>query len=154
MSKKKQSSIEFDETTGEVLTVTPTRKPDIRTFYNPHRPGDTRRYEFNDQPSLTIPDETMSVAEILDRYARGLPLGGSRVPVYEPDNDLPDPRKLDLVERQELAARYAEELKELKDKEAKMKILKSDAEKAAREKERDEQLEALAKKLAEKQKPA
>lgn len=65
------------------------------------------------QPSMTIPDESMSIREILDRFSRGLPVGGSRTPIYDDENDMPDIRTLDLAERQELAQHYSEELKSL-----------------------------------------
>lgn len=47
-------------------------------------------YEKNTKPSQTIPDQTMSIQTIMDRYARGLPLGGQREPVYNGDGDEAD----------------------------------------------------------------
>lgn len=73
-------------------------------------------YEVNTMPSETVPDQTMSVSEILNRYARGLPIGGSKVPIYEDDNDLPDPRTLDLAERQELKEQYTTEIQKIRTK--------------------------------------
>jgi len=74
--------------------------------------GDDNEKEFG--PSMTVPDQTLSIADILARHARGLPLTGVRVPVdYDEDNDLPDIRTLDLAERQELAAEYSRELRAL-----------------------------------------
>lgn len=59
--------------------------------------------EVNLQPSMTVPDQTMSLREILDRFARGLPVGGHKVPLYDDgENDLPNFQTLDLAERQEL----------------------------------------------------
>lgn len=87
----------------------------VRSILN-YQPG---LGEINDQPSNTIPDQTLSIKEILNRYARGLPIGGQKFPIYEgEDNDLPDPRHLDLAERDELAQRYAEEMLELRRKHA------------------------------------
>jgi len=64
-------------------------------------------------PSLTVPDQSMSIKEILDRYARGLPMEG-KVPIYEgEDGDGIDPRRLDLSERAELKAQYTQELAEI-----------------------------------------
>jgi hypothetical protein len=65
-------------------------------------------------PSLTVPDQTMSIRTILERYARGLPVGGRLDEYYDEDNDLPDPRTLDLAERQELAELYTNEINEIK----------------------------------------
>lgn len=78
------------------------------------------RGEINHQPSLTIPDEALSITEIFQRYARGLGIDGMRQPLYseDPETDLPDPRRLDLAEREEYMERYAVELDELRKKEA------------------------------------
>lgn len=67
--------------------------------------------ERNTKPSLTIPDQTLPIREILSRFAKGLPIGVN-TPIYEgEDNDLPDPRTLDLVELQEMKEIAANELK-------------------------------------------
>lgn len=45
--------------------------------------------EFNSLPSLTVPDESLTVRELFERYAIGAPLGvSSYSPVY-PDGDDP-----------------------------------------------------------------
>ena len=53
------------------------------------------------KPSMTIPDQTMSIREILDRYARGLPIEAGKVPIYDGEEYTPDPRYMDLADRQE-----------------------------------------------------
>lgn len=71
--------------------------------------------EVNTQPSLTVPDQSMSIQEILNRYARGLPLDGQRVPVYHgEDNIFPDPKYMDLVDRAEFAEAAQEEIDRIK----------------------------------------
>jgi hypothetical protein len=73
--------------------------------------------EINNQPSETIPDQSMSIRTLLDRYSRGLPISGERTPIWQQGddfNDMPDPRTLDLAERQEFAELYQQELKSLK----------------------------------------
>lgn len=75
--------------------------------------------EINLLPSLTIPDDSMSVQEILHRHVRGLPLSGQKVPIYDQFSDLPDPRRLDLAEQQELRQKFTQELFELRSNEAK-----------------------------------
>lgn len=72
--------------------------------------------EINDQPSETIPDESMSIREILARFAQGLSVGGGRTPIYDEDDDFPDPRTLDLAEIQDLRERYEAELADRKAK--------------------------------------
>jgi len=60
------------------------------------------RYEYSDKPSQTIPDQTMSVKEILSRYSRGLPLEGNKTPIYNGEEIIPDLRRMDLSEIQEM----------------------------------------------------
>ncbi|QCS36951.1 hypothetical protein [Tortoise microvirus 32] len=72
-----------------------------------------KNYEVNTQPSQTIPDQTMSVREIMDRYARGLPISAGKVPIYDGDEDLPDFKKMDLSEQQELLRANAEHIERL-----------------------------------------
>lgn len=57
--------------------------------------------EVNNLPSQTIPDQSMTVKELMERHARGLPLTGERVPIYNGEEDLPEFEKMDLAERQE-----------------------------------------------------
>lgn len=73
-------------------------------------------YEVNDLPSLTIPDQTMTIPEILERYARGLPIGGVNEGYYDEEDDLPDPRTLDLEERAQLVEQFERELSEVKNR--------------------------------------
>ena len=75
----------------------------------------TKNYEINTLPSLTVPDQTMSIRTILDRHSRGLPIDGIKIPIYEgEENDLPDYRRLDLAEREELAHLYKNEIQDIK----------------------------------------
>jgi hypothetical protein len=87
----------------------------IKNYSNRHE--HTFVGEINTLPSETIPDQSMPIRTILERYSRGLPISGERTPIWqqgEDYNDIPDPRLLDLAERQELADIYKEELKEIK----------------------------------------
>lgn len=49
----------------------------------------------------TVPDQVMSIKTILQKYAQGLPLGGSsRVPVYNgEDDDTPEIAAMELTDR-------------------------------------------------------
>jgi len=78
-----------------------------------------KNYEINEQPSMTVPDQTMSVRTILERYTRGLPVNGW-TPMYDEEDDLPDPRTLDLAERQELAEQFKQEIQNV---EARKKVI-------------------------------
>lgn len=100
--------------------------------------------EKNTQPSETVPDQAMSIREILDRYAKGLPLSGARVPVFDEEDDMPDVRGLDLAERQEVVERYLEELKILKQRESDrqaefQRFKQSEKEKAQKEPEAEKE---------------
>lgn len=37
--------------------------------------------------SMTIPNQAMTVREILERYARGLPFEAGKIPIYQGEND-------------------------------------------------------------------
>jgi hypothetical protein len=101
-------------------------------------------YEYQDQlgevntlPSMTIPDQTMSIRTIVDRYAKGLPVSAF-TPIYEgEDFYMPDPKTLDLVDRAELLENVKQEVesiksrqwKETQDVENTVENLKNDVEK-------------------------
>lgn len=58
--------------------------------------------EMNDEPSLTIPDQTLTIKQIYDRFTRGLTLTpNQRNPVYNGDIDIPDYENMDLADREE-----------------------------------------------------
>ncbi len=58
------------------------------------------------QPSQTVPDQTLTVRELLVRHTRGLPLDGYREPIYDEDETSQGLRleSLDLVDKQQLMA--------------------------------------------------
>lgn len=67
-------------------------------------------------PSLTVPDQALSLKEIIRRFAMGIPMDGGRLPVFDEENDLPDFTKMDLADREEAVERYQEELREIKER--------------------------------------
>ena len=67
------------------------------------------------QPSMTIPDQTMSIPELIRRYAQGLPLGAPKVPIYEGEDDPMQGvnfKKLDLSEQMQQLKIFSNEIKE------------------------------------------
>jgi hypothetical protein len=73
--------------------------------------------EVNNEPSQTVPDQSMSVRELLRRYASGLPLTNGKEAIYEgEDSEGIDPRRLDLAERQELEIAARQELAEIEER--------------------------------------
>lgn len=75
-------------------------------------------YEINLKPSITIPDQTMPIKTIMERYARGLPFTDTKTPMYYGDDLIvpQDFHKWDLADRQEYAEQRKLELEELKQK--------------------------------------
>lgn len=71
--------------------------------------------EINNLPSLTIPNEAMSIREIMVRYTRGLPVD-QKVPLYEEEQFLPDVRHMDLADVQTLKEQVAEDIENKKRK--------------------------------------
>lgn len=81
------------------------------------------------KPSVTVPDQTLSIEQLLNRHVRGLPLPGGRTPVFFGDDnegiteeefarmELTD--RMDLVESQRELVKQLQ--KDLAEKEAKNK---------------------------------
>lgn len=106
-------------------------------------------------PSETQPDEVLSIAEMLSRHVRGLPVDGEKTDgqYYPPEMGyIPDLKELDLTEMEEYRDYYAELVTK-----ADEQIKKQQAEEAeqaeARKKEEDED-KALLKSLRNNSKPA
>lgn len=97
-------------------------------------------YKTFTMPSMTIPDQTMSIREILEKHSRGLDIGGSKDSIFEEDDEPTsgvNPKTLDLVDFQELKEQTKEKITKLtaeidskkaakaaKDQQAKEKALK------------------------------
>lgn len=106
MKNSKQTELlELDRSTGEVTeTIT---IPIVKNWLNKHLfPKD---YEENNSLSLTIPDQSMSVSEMLERQAKGLPISfNAGTPYFLGDEEMPDIHKMDLSEIQDLREFIAE----------------------------------------------
>lgn len=99
----------------------------------------------NNMPSLTVPDQTMSIRTILEKYARGESFN-QKVPIYSEDdgeNMGIDIRRLDISEIAELKKQNDAEIKRMQDE-----LGQKRADKAA--KQRDEEIQLAAKLLMEK----
>lgn len=85
--------------------------------------------ELNTLPSETVPDQSFTVKEIKDRFARGLPVTGERVPVWMGENDLTPENftKFDLADQQQFIEEKAAEFEELKQRFLKEKAEKQEA---------------------------
>lgn len=93
------------------------KQTELQFYKNQHNCNDfPKEYEQNLLPSETIPDQSMSLHEIMRRFASGLPLGGQRVPEYDGEDDLLEginPKTLDLSEIHQIRIEFAEELKSM-----------------------------------------
>ncbi|QCS37364.1 hypothetical protein [Tortoise microvirus 93] len=85
----------------------------LRTPYNFVLGQQPYDYEEVYGPSETVPDQTLSLQEILYRHSRGLPIP-SLSGTYS-DEDLPDLRTLDLSEIQEIKERNIDRIAQLRD---------------------------------------
>lgn len=88
--------------------------PIIRRQFNGEQPSPNRFESHPDAISQTIPDQSMSVRELMKRHVQGLPLGGAKVPIYEGEEFVPDFAHMDLADRQELIEAAREELAEIR----------------------------------------
>lgn len=106
-------------------------------------------------PSLTVPDQSMSVNELLKRHASGIHTAGNQNPFFDEDSQGLDIRKLDLVDLQQLTELTKARVTELKEKAAnELKEAKNAKQKASAEarKQMAEEIQAeLSKKLDSKQ---
>jgi hypothetical protein len=98
----------------------------VKTWLNREEHPDTAK-KFT-MPSATVPDQTMSIKEILTRHAHGLPLGGSQEGLYDEEGTSQgiDIRTLDLVDIQAMKIANKEYIKDTQDYiEAKKKLKKA-----------------------------
>lgn len=143
MTKKKIDAV--DTETGEIFNVPeriefnnwPAVKNSLNARYFP------KNHERNLLPSLTVPDQSMSLKEIIDRYQRGIPMNvAEHVPIYHGDEmELPDIRKMDLAEIQEMREQTLRDITRLRH-EAQQEYQQEQSERIRTWDERKAQLEA------------
>lgn len=86
----------------------------------------------------TVPDQTMSVREIIGRFTRGQSVNGNaQAPQYHPDAPPIDYRNLDFTEREDLLLRNRAAFEEIKERDKQLR-----AERTALEKKKQEDYEA------------
>lgn len=121
--------------------------PIIKSQFNPSTLALTREHDYEKPvgPSLTVPDDSMSIREIVRRFASGLPVHGGRVGFYDEGDPMPDISKMDLADKQEVIENAKSELEEInqrltahKDARNKAKIRK-EYEEEQRQKEAEKQ---------------
>jgi len=98
----------------------------------------------NDMPSLTVPDQTMSIRTILEKYARGENFN-QKIPIFSEDdgeNMGIDIRRLDLSEIAELQKHNQNEIQRMQEELGTKRKAKAD-------KEREQEIQLAAKRLME-----
>lgn len=129
---KQTKATQFEADLQLVPRGTLKSSPIIRTHYFKGFVNDNERSVL---PSLTIPDQSMSVETIMSRHARGLPLLGANVPQFHgEDIEIPELRKLDLSEIDELKRQNMQLIRE------KQMALQQDQERKRRKRIKDETL--------------
>ncbi len=75
------------------------------------------KHKFFTMPSETVPDQTMSIREIMERYAKGLPVGDGYTEIYDEDPETQlgiNIKSLDLVDIQELKGHAKDRIQEIR----------------------------------------
>lgn len=87
----------------------------FRNHYNLHE--FTPQFEVNTQPSMTVPDMSLSIVDIITKHTAGIPDHLIRTPVYYGESIyVPDLKTLDLADQtamQEAAKENMEEIKKM-----------------------------------------
>lgn len=111
MSKKKLKQTEMFEEKKEVGVM-------IITPYN-FSPLDYKGQIFK-RPTMTVPDMTMSLTEILRRFAAGVPIEGIKAEIYNEEEEVPEVDKMDLADIEDMVGlmklRRNEIVEEMKEK--------------------------------------
>lgn len=108
----KQKSVRVNVSTGEIEDRKIIKTNLTATAYESHWVG-----EKNDGKSRTVPDQSITVREMLKRHTQGLTnTGVSGVPIYNGDELIPDLSKMDLPTRQEYLDYVADQLVEVKNR--------------------------------------
>lgn len=78
----------------------------------------SQRGEVVDPVSIVMPDQSMSMREILDKFSRGIPfsLHNYSSKIFDEDDMNPDPNTMDLADRQEYLEAVETALDNLKNK--------------------------------------
>ena len=101
-----------------------TAVPTFQTYYK--RVIGEKDYEINELPSETMPDQSMSVQELVYRYTHGQMLSGTRTPIYEQEGDIEFPANWDKLDISEKHAFIDEKRKEYEEISARLQREKNE----------------------------
>lgn len=105
---------EFEQKFRDGLADMPAIKNTANAFMFPVKG------EVNRQPSLTVPDQSLSIRQIVEKYAQGMAYDGVKEAIYEAGMDEEDPPyfpdiwRMDLADREEILADAKSALDEVK----------------------------------------
>lgn len=88
--------------------------PRIKTPLNAHLYPKTG--EQNNMPSETVPNQSMTVLQMIQRHRQGLPIDESKGALYQGDELMPDISNMDLIDRHAYIDSVADALVEVKNK--------------------------------------
>lgn len=76
-----------------------TKQPRFRTQFNMGSPS----LEPHSDELMTVPDQSLSISEIIARSQRGVPIPAmKKQPLFNEEYTLPDPKSLDMLELMQL----------------------------------------------------
>lgn len=91
-----------------------THKIKIRNQH--HARYDKKDNEQIKEPSKTVPGQSMTILEMVQRHRKGLPIDESTGALYQGEEDLPDISNMDLIDRQAYIDSVADALVEVKER--------------------------------------
>lgn len=101
-----------------------------------------------DKPDMTVPDQSMSIREILEKHSRGLMTGGVMKEIYGGDiGEGINPFTLDMVDIQRLKLLNKEQIQDLTNRAIEEKATRKAALDAERSRQQNEQMDEILKKL-------
>lgn len=123
---------------------------------NQQRPATRRQFtvfvpemEKVDPISQTIPDQGLSISQMLQRVRMGLPINsGGSTPIWNGTKLLPDWKTLDLIDRAAIVKAATDHSEKLKKRKADLEAKKAKADAEAKEKFEKEQAEQRQREIA------
>ena len=105
------------------------------------------------EKSMTIPDQTLPLSEIIARHARGLPSVGKEPIYYGEEEQYPDLKKMDLAEIQQLKENIREFTKDTQAKMAAEQKAISEKKQAERQAAKEKEFQLWMQKRKDNEKP-
>lgn len=102
--------------------------------------------EKNFPPTKTVPNQTLTIKEVIERYRRGIPLPQISTPLYTGELPVPNFAAMDLSERTEYIEELTRRNKELQDD---LRIKEAELDKKKKKRDRDKRIEEYKQFMAE-----